>query len=1075
VAIVAVTYFISSALFVDGLPLHEEHTAVVSLDVGDSKLESAAGQHPAKTDADKKAVVKKGAGTTAKKKRAKEGHAAEKPPDAATMGMMGKSVEEKYARAATSKYLGQLGHHGHLNKVEQTEKAAGLHAIREAQRLERIISQGETGRIVKQSQHETKHLMESNDDSSSETAAQRLARHAAFAAEQGVGQSVLLDSVALIQANGNGDDAVQDATTTGAAQVVEKARTYVKTAKKMAAEGAAAVGAAEAQALQKITDRKKHVSIEAGQLKVASQQEAATVRRERLALQAKQRQLDAQAKAQREIFEVQSANAKRLAADVTQASALGKIRKGKEQLAKERASLDAQSSLMKKIYQSQQQHHDQLQQQVAVISRAEKSELSNAERLGEAKAHAMDQAQHLTNTRVQKAQAEAALRSQKWTRHTTAALGKVLVISQALAAQVSKKNALITAAKQKLSVLRNNVLKVRKGLRSLERDDHSIREGTEELSREELGQGDSQSEDLGESEELSNDDDGLTAELQGMSNQLEAVRRGDDLGEGQGLPGLEEKPSVQPQAKASKAALHNDGSLGVDLAKMSASFDDIQHQIQEASSEEVHVEHLAAHAKRTKERRLEEAASTKSQSKVAAHQPRTESKNEQSLEKKLADEEARLRSTTAARIKAQYKVQNAVNDERSQKAKVAKKSSVHATTALTPEMATRLEYQRMYLAQKQQQALQKRTDLENQLAELREKDANHLKLLTDDIRTKRAVLKHDLNSLSTLSSEYERDHELGDSLSDGEGVAALAAQETRQEKQDLKLDSQTAEQASVVIQQLADDHKVKEAALLLSAKKVLHKAPPHMDQAESGQTDVAASPDSTAETKLAARLAEAKMALRLKVSQFESMRKEELKLNAEASQLRTAAKRSKDRESEAAERTDAMTEIAQHLNAGIETHEEKMELSETLFTKDKKMEEGSEELGESEDTSTPLPPIQAELNAEQEQMEAADSQLKAIADDTPKLLKQQVAFDKKELGKRLRMENAKLNALHKHFEHAAESLSPTLKSQNALDSAVRDEERIQDRFTTRLHSIASYADMVNAKAKEAEAETSNVV
>merc|ERR1711988_2030759 len=97
------------------------------------------------------------------------------------------------------------------------------------------------------------------------------------------------------------------------------------------------------------------------------------------------------------------------------------------------------------------------------------------------------------------------------------------------------------------------------------------------------------------------------------------------------------------------------------------------------------------------------------------------------------------------------------------------------------------------------------------------------------------------------------------------------------------------------------------------------------------------------------------------------------------------------------------------------------ELSETLFTKDKKMEEGSEDLGESEETSSTIPPIQAEMNVEQQQMAAADAQLKAIADDTPKLLKQQVAFDKKELGERLRRENAKLNALHKHFEHAAES------------------------------------------------------
>jgi len=82
----------------------------------------------------------------------------------------------------------------------------------------------------------------------------------------------------------------------------------------------------------------------------------------------------------------------------------------------------------------------------------------------------------------------------------------------------------------------------------------------------------------------------------------------------------------------------------------------------------------------------------------------------------------------------------------------------------------------------------------------------------------------------------------------------------------------------------------------------------------------------------------------------------------------------------------------------------------------------------------------------------------------------QIANDKKVLGKKLKEQDTKLNKLHQRFVHAAAALSPSIKSQNALNAAVDDEKETEHDYMKKLDDIAAYANMVDAKAKEAAEE-----
>jgi len=905
-----------------------------------------------------------------------------------------------------------------------------------------------------------KKLMEErNDKPPEETAEERLARHAAFAAEEAEEDQAheQPNTDAFLQTDSNKIDLseVEKAATSGAANIVEKARDYVKTARRMAAQGGAAIGVAEAAALHKIATRRKVVHEQYKALGVKSKMLGAKsadvlqkLQKEQAGLDAKKQELEAQAKAQRAIFKTQAMNEAKLAAAVSRASVLGKVEKARQKLQVEKAALATEVKVVKSIYTKEQDNGNRLKQEVGVVSKAEQSALRNAERLGEAKARAMDQAHYLLAAREQKVTAHHMQQAQKWTRRHAAELGEVLVVTQALDKKIAQKKALLSQAKVQLKQSVHNLQESKHGDHSLVEDDRSIRESTEEMAREELGE--DSLDDLGEADTVSTiTSDELDASLATLSHNLASIQhQRKDLGESM-------------QSKSLPAVGAHD-SLGVDLAKMSANFKTIQNQIKTATKEEVQVEHQTMQKKQAKERNVKHSFSPKHKTHKdpQVKQQDANMKQQKALENKLAKEEAHLRSTTAKKIKAQYRLKNAVDEERTHKAKVAKQTSKNPITALTPLMETRLEYQRMYLQNAEQQAIQKRADLKNRLADIKEEDASRLSALTDDIRSKRKILKGDLNSISTLSGEYQRDHELGESLGEHTGLASIAKKEKNQEHDDIKTDLDVENDMLNLKGHLSHDHAQKEKGLLENAHKVLTATEPRHEKLGEADKNT-----QNSQTKLGTQLAEARTGLQLKMTQFESLRKQELELVKQADHTHKAAHAAEARESEAEARTDAMTQIANRLGDGIDEHEQKMELSESFFSTKKE----DDDLGESSETAPELPPVQAELNAEQEELARAQAQIAAIAKAAPKLVHDQVATDKKELGQQLEKQNANLNKLHTRFVRAAKQVSPQLTSQSKLDEAVQDEKDIQDRYSSNLRNIGAYANLVDKKAEEAAA------
>lgn len=348
--------------------------------------------------------------------------------------------------------------------------------------------------------------------------------------------------------------------------------------------------------------------------------------------------------------------------------------------------------------------------------------------------------------------------------------------------------------------------------------------------------------------------------------------------------------------------------------------------------------------------------------------------------------------------------------------------------------------------------------------------------LTADIGDKRKILKGDLNELQMLQDEYERDHEMGEGLHSQVGAATLADKEAHQEREDLKIESGVVEATHTMAHELTQMHMDTQNSMMRSAKALIgiHDGSDKElgENAEVSATDtdsVEGAALGQSQIKLAAKIAMAKTALQLKLSKFDALRQREKDLISQAKHLHRAALGARSGEYDEQTRTSAMQNIVKDLDRGVERHEESMELGETLFRKEKsEMEEG--DLGESSssDDSAGLPPIQAEINFEHQKLAQAEAEIRHLAQDGPKIVKEQIAVDKKRYGKGLKIANAKLNALHKRFARAAKQLSPKLTSQVALDDAKRDEESRQEDYAHDLDNVSAYANMVDVKAKESE-------
>lgn len=312
----------------------------------------------------------------------------------------------------------------------------------------------------------------------------------------------------------------------------------------------------------------------------------------------------------------------------------------------------------------------------------------------------------------------------------------------------------------------------------------------------------------------------------------------------------------------------------------------------------------------------------------------------------------------------------------------------------------------------------------------------------------------------------------------------MATAEAQQEKADIKIETHVSNKATHLVQKLKRDQVTQQKALMDSAAKALGSdvpsqitTPQHEELDESNDLGESSSIEDNspalgynAQMKLAAQLSEARTGLKLKMSRFQTLRTRETALIAQATQLAKATSDAQAREYDAQTRTDAMQHAAERLGRLIGHNEEKMKLSETLFKEETK----DEDLGESSSPSKPVPPIQAEINDEQQKLAEANAELSQMAKDGSRLYNMQIANDKKMLGKKLKEQDTKLNKLHQRFVHAAAGLSPTIKSQNALNAAVEDEKDTEHDYRKKLDDIAAYANMVDAKAKEAADATFSV-
>lgn len=410
-------------------------------------------------------------------------------------------------------------------------------------------------------------------------------------------------------------------------------------------------------------------------------------------------------------------------------------------------------------------------------------------------------------------------------------------------------------------------------------------------------------------------------------------------------------------------------------------------------------------------------------------------------------------------------------------------------------METRLEYQRMYVANAMQQAQQEKADLENKVNGIKENDASKLKELVYNIREKRKVLNQDMDAIQTLSDEYEEDHKIGESLDSKAGAGTLAHAEARQERNNINTESAVADKAHAMMQMLTHMHANTQEPLVQSANELLghaHAAPGKKELGESGEitatdTDgIEGAALGESEIELAAKISVAKTALKLKLDKFADMSRQEQNLLSEATHVHQAALNARKGEFDEQTRTAAMQNVVKDLNRSVQRHEESLELGETLFSAEsaKKEEMADDDLGESSSVddqtkdsakdkaknkaSAGLPPIQAELNYEHEKMAEAEAEIKHLANDGPKIVADQIALDKKKYGTVLKKTEQKLNKLHTRFTHAAARLSPKFRSQQALDEAVRDEESRQGDYAHDLDNIGAYANMVDVKARETE-------
>lgn len=196
------------------------------------------------------------------------------------------------------------------------------------------------------------------------------------------------------------------------------------------------------------------------------------------------------------------------------------------------------------------------------------------------------------------------------------------------------------------------------------------------------------------------------------------------------------------------------------------------------------------------------------------------------------------------------------------------------------------------------------------------------------------------------------------------------------------------------------------------------------------------------------------------------MRKEMHALAAQANLVRDSAMNSRAREYEAQTRTASLERTTKGLDEGIERHEEAMELSETLFAKQR----DDDDLGESQSTDAAVPPVQAELNYEKEALSEAQAEIEDLRAKRPTILREQMDTDKKMFGKALGLAEKKLKAVRARFVKTAARLSPKIKSQHALDESLRDEQSRQSDFQRSLHNMAAFAKMVNIKEKSAQEE-----
>merc|ERR1711981_641538 len=170
--------------------------------------------------------------------------------------------------------------------------------------------------------------------------------------------------------------------------------------------------------------------------------------------------------------------------------------------------------------------------------------------------------------------------------------------------------------------------------------------------------------------------------------------------------------------------------------------------------------------------------------------------------------------TTAKKVKAQLSEERAINDKRAHEGSQSKEPLAR----LTPEMETREEYQRMYVANAEQQAVQERQDLNQRLKDIKEDDARHMKMLTDDIQEKRKVLLGDIKKVHQLSDMYARDHELGENLGEGDGVTSKASKESSIEAKDIQTQTAVITQSQSISNTLRSALNRDDSMLLKSAR-----------------------------------------------------------------------------------------------------------------------------------------------------------------------------------------------------------------------------------------------------------------